>query len=56
VTHLGFTLLLALLLSAMLAVTGAGTARERVYHAAYVFSTSTAAVITGAWLMFLVER
>jgi hypothetical protein len=56
VTHLGFTLLLALLLSAVLAVTGVGTVRERLYHAAYVFTTSTAAVIAGAWLMFLVER
>jgi len=56
VTHLGFSLLLALLLSAVMAVTGEGTVRERVYHACYVFISSTAAVIAGAWLMFFVER
>lgn len=55
-SHLGFTLLLAILVSVMLALTGDRTVRERLYDAAYVFTTSTAAVVAGAWIMFFVER
>jgi hypothetical protein len=54
--HLAVTLLLAALLSATLACTGDLGARQRLYHAVYLFTTSVGLVVAGSWMMFFVER
>lgn len=53
--HLGITVAVAALLSAILAVTGDCPLRERMYHAIYAFSASLLAVIAGSWLMYFIE-
>jgi hypothetical protein len=53
--HLGFTLLLAMLLSAILAVTGDRTGRERIGHASYVFLSAILTVVAGSWIMRFIE-
>lgn len=54
-SHLGVTLLLAILLAAMIALTGDRGTRQRLYHAIYLFSMAIASVIAGSWIMFFIE-
>jgi hypothetical protein len=54
--HLGITLLLAVLLSGIISTTGEGRALERLWRAAYLFTTSVGLVVAGGWLMFFIEK
>jgi hypothetical protein len=53
--HLIFTMLLALVISGMIAMLGGRTARERVYHAGYLFVSCMATVVAGSWFMYLLH-
>ncbi len=53
--HLIYTLLFAILLSAVDALLGKRTLRERVYRAAYMFASCMVAVVAGGWIMFLIH-
>lgn len=50
-THLAYTLLLALLIAAALSLEGHRSTRERSYAAVYCFSSAILCVFAGAWLM-----
>jgi len=50
-THLTYTLWLALLVAAAMAMLGDRTHRERVYVAVYWFCSAMASVVAGAWIM-----
>jgi hypothetical protein len=54
-SHLTFTLLMALLLAGATAMTGNSSFRERCHLAAYVFLACTVSVVAGGWLMYLVH-
>jgi hypothetical protein len=54
-SHLNYTLLMALLISGAVAVPGDRSGRERVYAAAYVFLACLASVFAGGWFMRLVH-
>jgi hypothetical protein len=54
--HLPFTFLLAALTAGAAALPGARAARERAFHAIYLFFTSIAAIAAGSWIMFLIHR
>jgi hypothetical protein len=49
--HLEFTLLMAILLSVVLALLGNRTSRERVYAALYVFLCCCVGLVVGSWGM-----
>ena len=53
--HFAFTLLTAVLLSAVMALLGKRTPRERVYAAVYIFLCCTAATVAGSWGMYLIH-
>jgi hypothetical protein len=53
--HFEFTLLLAVLLSAMVSLTGDRMRRERIGHASYVFLSAILTVIAGSWIMRFIE-
>ena len=53
--HSSVTFLLAILLSAVIALTGDRGARERLYHSIYMFLLVIATVVGGSWIMFLIE-
>jgi len=53
--HLPFTFLMAALTAGASALPGARAARERVYHAIYLFVASLAAIVAGSWVMYLVH-
>jgi hypothetical protein len=53
--HLIYTLLFAILLAAVEALLGKRTARERLYRAAYMFTSCMVAVVAGGWIMFLIH-
>jgi hypothetical protein len=55
VTHLEFTLLAAVLLSAGMALLGNRPPRERLCVAAYVFLCCAAATVAGSWGMYLIH-
>jgi len=55
VPHLAYTLLVAVLLSAAMALVGHRSLRERLYAATYLFLCCTAATLLGSWAMFLVH-
>jgi hypothetical protein len=55
VPHLILTALLAIVISGVIALLGRRTARERVYHAGYLFVCCMATVVAGSWLMYLVH-
>ena len=50
-THLAYTLLLALLISAVMALEGDRPARERAYAGVYWFCSAMATVVAGGWIM-----
>jgi hypothetical protein len=54
-SHFVVTFLLAILLSAIIALTGDRGPRQGLYHAIYMFSLAIAAVIAGGWIMFFIE-
>lgn len=53
--HLPFTLLLAVLISAATAWLGNRPARQRLYHATYVFLSCMIAVLAGSWIMYWIH-
>jgi hypothetical protein len=55
VPHLEFTLLVAVLLSTVMALLGNRSPRERVYVATYVFLCCAAATVVGSWGMYLIH-
>jgi len=55
VPHLTFTLLVAVLLSAVMALLGNRSPRERLYAAAYVFLCCAAGTVAGSWGMYLIH-
>ena len=54
--HLEFTLLMAVMLSAALALVGKRTRAERVYAGVYRLLCCCAAVAAGSWGMWLIHR
>jgi hypothetical protein len=54
-SHLTWTLLLAVLLSAATALPGDRPARDRACAAAYTFVSCTLIVFGGSWLMFWIH-
>ena len=54
-SHLIFTALLAIVISAVIALLGRRTRRERVYHAGYLFVCCMATVVAGSWAMYFVH-
>ena len=54
-SHIAFTVFLAVLLAAALAFIGDRTGRERVYLGVYWFCSTMATVVAGAWLMHWVH-
>jgi hypothetical protein len=55
ISHLTWTLLLTVLLSAATAMTGDRTTRDRAYAAAYTFLSCTFIVVTGSWVMYWIH-
>jgi hypothetical protein len=53
--HLEFTLLMAVLLSAAMALLGNRTLRERLYVATYLFLCCALATVAGSWGMYLIH-
>ena len=53
--HLEFTLLVAVLLSVVMALLGKRSLRERLYAAMYVFLCFAAATVAGSWGMYLIH-
>ncbi len=54
-SHLEFTLLVAVLLSAALALIGNRSPRERLHAATYFFLCCVAATVAGSWCMRLIH-
>ncbi|MBZ5623071.1 MAG: hypothetical protein LAQ69_30765 [Acidobacteriia bacterium] len=54
-SHLTFTLLMAILISGAEALLGNRSARERIYLAAYVFLACMMSTLAGGWFMRLVH-
>jgi hypothetical protein len=55
ISHLAWTLLLTIMLSAATAMTGDRTTRDRACAAAYTFLSCTIIVFTGSWLMYWIH-
>jgi hypothetical protein len=53
--HLEFSLLMAVLLSVVMALLGNRTRRERLYAATYLFLCCALAVVAGSWGMYLIH-
>lgn len=53
--HLILAALLALAISALSALLGRRSKRERLYHAGYLFVCCIASVVAGSWFMYLVH-
>jgi len=56
IPHLMLTALLAIVISGVIALLGRRSARERVYHAGYLFVCCMASVVAGSWFMYFVHR
>jgi hypothetical protein len=54
-SHLTFTLVAALLLSAVLSLLGRRGVHERIYVATYIFLCCAAATVIGSWTMYLLH-
>jgi hypothetical protein len=54
-SHLTFTLLVAVLLSAVLSLLGKRGVHERIYVATYIFLSCAAATVVGSWTMYLLH-
>jgi hypothetical protein len=55
ISHLAWTVLLTVMLSAATAMTGDRTTRDRACAAAYTFLSCTIIVFTGSWLMYWIH-
>ena len=55
ISHLAWTLLLTILVSAATAMPGHRPTRDRVCAAAYTFLSCTIIVFTGSWLMYWIH-
>ena len=55
ISHLAWTLLLTILVSAATAMTGHRPTRDRVCAAAYTFLSCTIIDFTGSWLMYWIH-
>jgi len=55
VTHLAYTLLVALLFSGVLALLGHRSVRERLYVGLSVFLSCVFTAVAGSWVMFLIH-
>jgi len=55
VPHPTFTLLMALLLSVVMALLGKRSLPERLYAAMYLFLCFAAAILGGSWGMYLIH-
>jgi hypothetical protein len=53
--HLAYTLLVAVLLAAAMALIGNRSPRERLYAAIYLFLCCAFATLAGSWAMFLIH-
>jgi len=53
--HFLFTLLLAVLLSGIVALTGDRNLRARIGHFSYVFLSAILTVSAGSWIMHFIE-
>lgn len=53
--HLVLTALCALAISAIVALLGNRSRRERAYHAAWLFGSCVVCVVAGSWLMYLIH-
>jgi len=55
VTHLAFTVLVAVLLSVALAMLGHRSLRERFNLATYLFLSGAMIILAGSWVMYLIH-
>jgi hypothetical protein len=55
ISHLTFTLLLTILISAATAMTGDRPSRDRAGAAAYTFLSCTIIVFAGSWVMYWIH-
>jgi hypothetical protein len=55
VPHLAITVLLAVVVSGVVALLDNRSGRERLYHAAYCLAGCVASVVAGSWIMYLVH-
>jgi hypothetical protein len=55
-SHPVYTLLLSILLSGAVALTGDRSSRDRAYAATYSFLACVVSVAAGGWFMYLVHR
>ena len=53
--HLTYTLLVAVLLSAAMALPGSRPLRERLYAAAYLLLCCAVTTLVGSWVMYLIH-
>jgi hypothetical protein len=54
-SHLMFSLLVAVLVSSALALIGSRSLRERIYAATYLVLCCTVATLVGGWVMYLIH-
>ena len=54
--HLPFTLLVALLLSSVMALIGSRSLQERLYAATYWLAYCAVTTFVGSWVMYLIHR
>jgi hypothetical protein len=54
-SHFTFTLLLALLLSAAMALLGKRSTQERLHAGAYLFLCCAVTTLAGSWVMYLIH-
>jgi hypothetical protein len=55
VPHLTYTLLVAVLLSAAMALLGNRSLRERLYAATYLWLCCAVTTLVGSWVMYLIH-
>jgi hypothetical protein len=54
-SHLLFSLLMAVLISFALAAAGKRNLRERIYHAAWLLLSFIGATVAGGWAMYFIH-
>ena len=54
-SHFTYTLLLSLMLSGAVGLTGNRSTRERAYRATYMYLACVVSVVAGGWFMYLVH-
>jgi hypothetical protein len=55
VPHPVLTMLMATLISGVIALLGNRSRRERLYHAGYLLVGCVATVVAGSWIMYLIH-